>query len=160
MSGLFKKLCWWSKLIRVVSEHYFNVCGLQPQSLFLSVCLPTLTQLPPWRKFPQTGYELIPEYVFSLNLWRYNQEWSQSEIFYSTEGDKMVAVWIQFWTCIFISTTSPKIQSALWSMSNLSPYLVKICLPAVFILNRHQELIQRLFCRGCCLTDVFFPSWG
>lgn len=145
--------------MRVVGEHP-SVCGLQPQSLFLSVCLFPLLHRPLWRKVPQTGYELIPEYAFSVNFWRCSQEWSQSEIFEGQRVTERTLSGPSSQLCILILTTSPKIQSALWSTENLSPHLVKICLSAVFILNGHQVLTQRLFCCGCCLTDVFFSLWG
>lgn len=70
-----------SKLIRVVSKYLCQISAAFKCTAVASVCLFPLPWWPPWRKLPQTGYELMPEYGFCVNSRCFHQRWPQSEVF-------------------------------------------------------------------------------
>lgn len=70
-----------SKLIRVVSKHLCQISAAFNCTAVASACLFPLPWWPPWRKLPQTGYELMPEYGFCVNFRCFHQRWLQSEVF-------------------------------------------------------------------------------
>lgn len=136
MSGLFQncvdKVNWLGWSVNVVPVSAVSNHSL---SFSLSAFLLSLGGLP-GEKVPQTGYELIPEYVFWVNFWHYSQSGLNQRHFEGQTVTRRSQSGSNFQLCIFITPL---------------PHLVKIFLPSVFILNGHQVLTQ-----GCSAVAV---SW-